>query len=314
MSSTATILLADIGGTHSRFALLGANGRPDQVVSWDNDDYGSLEIAIAAYIAKVAAKPQAAVIAVAGPVAGRDIALTNRSWQFNLDMLARRFGFSRIDAINDFEAQAWALGQLREGDTRIIGSAAQVTRGVKVVLGPGTGLGVAALVPLVDGGWQPVATEGGHVSFGAANKDEEPVFARLLAEGPVAAESVISGAGMPRLHRALNPGAPTLTAENIVARAQGGDAAAKATIALFVRLFGRFAGDVALIFKATGGVYVAGGVTGKLGALFDEAAFRAAFDAHPPYGDLMKSIPTYLVTAKNPGLLGCAAFALAQIA
>jgi len=314
MSSTATILLADIGGTHSRFALLGSNGRPDQVVSWDNDDYGSLEIAIAAYIARVGAKPQAAVIAAAGPVAGRDIALTNRSWQFNLDTLARRFGFSRIDAINDFEAQAWALGQLREGDTRIIGTAAQVTRGVKVVLGPGTGLGVAALVPLADGSWQPIATEGGHVSFAAANKDEEPVFARLLAEGPVSAESVISGSGMPRLHRALHPGAPVMSAEAIVAKAQAGEAAAKATIQLFVRLFGRFAGDVALIFKAVGGVYVAGGVTGKLGALFDEAAFRAAFDAHPPYGDLMKSIPTLLVTAKNPGLLGCAAFALARIA
>jgi Glucokinase len=78
-----------------------------------------------------------------------------------------------------------------------------------------------------------------------------------------------------------------------------------------VRLFGRFAGDMALTFKAVGGVYVAGGVTGKLGALFDEAAFRAAFEAHPPYEALMRSIPTYLVTARNPGLLGCAALATA---
>lgn len=311
MSKSAPILLADIGGTHSRFALLGSNGRPAETVSWDNNDYGSLQDAIADYVAKLSTKPKAAVIAVAGPITGRDIALTNRAWHFNLDALAQLFGFTRIDAINDFEAQAWALGALQDGDCRVIGKATQapITRGVKVVLGPGTGLGVAALVPLADGSWQPVATEGGHVSFGAANKEEEPVFARLHADGPVSAESVVSGSGLPRLHRALNPGASMLPAEEIVAQAQAGQAPAEMTIGLFVRLFGRFAGDVALTFKATGGVYVAGGVTAKLGRLFDEASFRAAFEAHPPYQALMQSIPTYLVTAKNPGLIGGAALA-----
>lgn len=312
---SSAVLLADIGGTHSRFALLGANGRPDQVVSWDNDDYASLEAAIGAYLTKLPQQPQAAVLAAAGPISGRDVALTNRHWHFNLDQLAKRFGFSQIHAINDFEAQAWALGQLREGDTRAIGDNAQARplHGAKVVLGPGTGLGVAALVP-VGAGWHAIPTEGGHVSFGPASLDEEPIFARMQADGPLSAEMVISGSGMPRLHRAVNPGAAFLAAADIVAQAQAGDAAAKATIKLFVRLFGRFAGDMALTFKAVGGVYIAGGVTGKLGALFDEKIFRAAFEAHPPYGDLMRSLPTYLVTVSHPGLLGCAAFALAKVA
>jgi glucokinase len=96
-----------------------------------------------------------------------------------------------------------------------------------------------------------------------------------------------------------------------VARAQAGEPAAAATVALFVRLFGRFAGDVALLFKALGGVYVAGGVTGKLGNLFDENSFRAAFEAHPPYSGLLQTVPTFLVTVSHPGLLGCAALALA---
>ena len=93
-----TVLLADIGGTHSRFALLGAKGRPEQTVSWDNDGYRSLEDAIAAYIETLATKPEAAVMAVAGPITGLDIALTNRDWRFNLDRLAERFGLSTYDA------------------------------------------------------------------------------------------------------------------------------------------------------------------------------------------------------------------------
>ena len=306
-------LLADIGGTHSRFALLGSHGRPEQVVSWDNNSYASLEDAVTSYLATVKTRPQAAVLAVAGPVTGREIALTNRGWHFNLDDLASRFGFLDIQAINDFEAQAWALGQLQEGDYRSIGAAsaaAQSVRGVKVVLGPGTGLGVAALVPLAKG-WLPLATEGGHMSFGAASKDEEPVFARLHESGPISAEMVVSGMGLPRLHKALHPGATAASAEAVVAQAQAGDAAAAATIRLFVRLLGRFAGDVALTFKALGGVYIAGGVTGKLGALFDEKIYRAAFEAHPPYGDLLKSIPNYLITVAHPGLIGCAALAMA---
>lgn len=313
MSNASPVLLADIGGTHSRFALLADPGRPEQVVSWDNDRFSGLDDAIAAYLTDVSSKPVAAVLAVAGPVTGRKIALTNRDWLIDLDHLAARFQFSRADAINDFEAQAWALTQLHRDDYRNLGdaSSARSVPGVKVVLGPGTGLGVAALIP-VGAGWQPIATEGGHVSFGAASKDEEPVFARLHESAPVSAESVVSGSGLPRLHCALNPGAPALPAETIVKQAQAGDAAAAATIRLFVRLLGRFAGDMALTFKAIGGVYIAGGVAGKLGLLLDEKILRNAFEAHPPYGALLKSIPTYLVTVAHPGLIGCAAFATAK--
>ena len=138
------------------------------------------------------------MLAVAGPITGREIALTNRNWHFNLDELAKRFGFSDIHAINDFEAQAWALGQLQSGDYRVIGRPRthQPLHGVKVVLGPGTGLGVAALVPVGARAGRRLPTEGGHVCFGAASKDEEPIFARLRVSGPVSAEMVISGSGL----------------------------------------------------------------------------------------------------------------------
>ena len=313
MVKASSVLLADIGGTHSRFAMLAAGGRPERVVSWSNDGFDSPEAAIAAYIADLGEKPKAAMFAVAGAVTGRTIALTNRGWHFNLDDLAKRFGLSPLDAINDFEAQAWALGRLQPGDYVAIGDSARAgsSQGVKVVLGPGTGLGVAALLP-VAGGWQAVPTEGGHVSFGAASQDEEPIFARLHRDGPVSAETVISGSGLPRLHLAVNPGAAPLASADIVAKALAGDPAAAATIRLFVRLLGRFAGDVALTFKAVGGVYIAGGVTGKLGVLFDAEIFRAAFEMHPPYGALLQGVPTYLITVAHPGLIGCAACAMAR--
>jgi glucokinase len=302
------VLLADIGGSTSRFAYANSGGRPESVLSFTNDRVAGIEAAIAHYLGSIDVRPHAAVLAVAGPVDGDEIALTNRAWQFRLPELGARFGFAPVHAINDFEALAWALPHLRGGDMRPLGKAGQAP-GVKVVLGPGTGLGVAALVP-AGSSWQVVASEGGHASFGPGAPEEEPVFARLRAEcGHVSAECVLSGPGLMRLHRALHPGATPLSCEEIVASARAGDQAARTTVALFVRLLGRFAGDVALTFKATGGVYVCGGVSVGLGSLLDGATFRAAFEAHPPYQALLGAIPAAVIVCAEPGLVGCAAIA-----
>ncbi|HZS63526.1 MAG TPA: ROK family protein [Xanthobacteraceae bacterium] len=309
-SAAGQVLLADIGGTHSRFAVASPGGRPERIAVFANQDFTGLEAAIAAYLAEHAVHPDSAVLAVAGPVDGHEIALTNCPWRFRLDVLAERFALRHVQAINDFEALAWALPQLRAEDLRRLGpeGPAGASDSAKVVLGPGTGLGVAALVPTGDA-WQSVASEGGHVSFGPDAPDEYPIFALLRARGRVSAETILSGPGLARLHAALNPQAPALAPESVVAQAQLGDRAALASTRLFVRLLGRFAGDAALIFKATGGVYLAGGVAPALGALFDEDIFRAAFEAHPPYAALLAAIPTFLITCAQPGLLGCAALA-----
>ena len=248
------------------------------------------------------------MLAVAGPVDGDEIALTNRAWQFRLPDLAARFGLAPVHAVNDFEALAWALPMLRQSDTRPLGEAGQA-HGVKVVLGPGTGLGVAALVPAGSAGRWSQARAAMPPSA-PARTEEEPVFARLRDRcGQVSAEMVLSGPGLMRLHRALHPDADAADCEAIVASAHGGEPAARATAALFVRLLGRFAGDVALTFKATGGVYVCGGVALGLGALLDGATFRAAFEAHPPYQKLLGAIPAAVITCAEPGLVGCAAVA-----
>jgi glucokinase len=303
------ILIADIGGSTTRLALADLGGRPDHIIRFENDDITGIEAAIETYVARMSARPRRAVLAVAGPVEGEEIALTNRAWRFRRDTLASRFGFSRVDIINDFQAVAWSLPSLHADELLALGAATTPHAGPKVALGPGTGLGVAALVPN-GGGWIAVPTEAGHMSFGPAHDDEIAIL-RSVGKGSLAvsAEMAVSGRGLERLYHAMNPDLPEQPARGVVAAAQAGDKAAIAVIDMFVRLFGRFAGNVALAYRANGGVYIAGGVARRFGALFDSAIFRRAFEAHPPFEHWLAGIPTFLVTYTEPGLLGCAAYA-----
>jgi glucokinase len=308
-SVMSSVLLADIGGSNSRFALASPGGRPERILIIDNDAHASLEAGIAHYLEETGARPRAAVLAVAGPIDGENVALTNRAWRFHRSELASAFGFSRLHIVNDFEAVAWSLPNLGASDTRPLGKPATPREGVKIVLGPGTGLGVAALLP-AEGRWHVVASEGGHASFGPQAADEFEVFARLLREHrSISAETIVSGPGLVRLARALDPQTACREPKTIVASALAREPSAQAAARLFVRLLGRFAGGLALTFKAFGGVYITGGVAGALGPLLDEPQFRAAFEAHPPYEPLLAGIPTLLVTCPEPGLTGCAALA-----
>jgi glucokinase len=302
-------LLADIGGSKSRFALANSAGRPERILVVENDTVPDLEAAVARYLDETGARPRAATLAIAGPIDGEEVALTHRAGRFRRGEFARRFGLSQLRVVNDFEAIAWALPRLGAAETRPLGRPTMMREGVKLVLGPGTGLGVAALLP-AGGRWHVVASEGGHASFGPQAADEVEVFARLReARGGVSAESVLSGPGLVRLARALDPRAACHESETIVASALAREPSAQAATRLFVRLLGRFAGSLALTFKALGGVYITGGVAGGLGPLLDEPQFRAAFEAHPPYETLLQAIPTLLVTCEEPGLIGCAALA-----
>jgi glucokinase len=303
------ILIADIGGSTTRLALADPGGRPDHIIRFENDDIAGIEVAIEQYLAGQAARPRRAVLAAAGPVEGDEIVLTNRDWRFRRDTLARKFGFSRVDVINDFQAVAWSLPKLRPEELQALGTATTPDAGPKVALGPGTGLGVSALVPNGKN-WIAVATEGGHISFGPAHEDEIAIL-RSVGGGSLAvsAEMAVSGRGLERLYHAMNPDLPAQPARGVVAAAQAGDQAAIAVIAMFVRLFGRFAGDIALAYRASGGVYIAGGIARRFGALFDSAVFRRAFEAHPPFETWLVGVPTFLVTYTEPGLLGCAAYA-----
>ena len=303
-------LVADIGGSKSRFAIANSSGALEHLLVIHNDTAADLDAAVSRYLEETGAQPRAATLAVAGPVDGEEVVLTNRTnWRIRRVEFAERFGLSELCLLNDFEAIAWALPHLGPAHTRPLGKDVPAREGVKVVLGPGTGLGVAALLP-ADGRWHVIASEGGHTSLGPQAPDEAEVFARLRDEcGSVSAETVLSGAGLVRLARALDPQAACHAAETIAASALAREPAAQAAARLFVRLLGRFAGGLALTFKALGGVYIAGGVAGGLGPLLDEPQFRAAFEAHPPHQALLETIPTLLITCEEPGLIGCAAHA-----
>jgi glucokinase len=307
LQQTSPTLVADIGGTNSRFALAYPHGRLESIRAVHNNTVPDLESAVASYLKEVGVHPRAATFAIAGPIDGEEIALTNRTWRFRRPDFAKKFNFASFRVINDFEAVAWALTQLAPDQTRGLGAAALRHDGVKVVLGPGTGLGVAALIPIA-GRWRVLASEGGHASFGPQAPDEFPVFARLHEEcAQVSAEMVLSGPGLMRLARALEPKNSYANPEAILAGAAAGDKSARIAVQLFIRLLARFAGGLALTFKALGGVYIAGGVSHGLAALIDEAQFRAAFEAHPPHEPMLRNIATVLVTFPEPGLLGCAA-------
>ncbi len=305
-----TTLVADIGGSKSRFALANSSGDLEHVLVIENDTVADLDAAVARYLEETGAHPRAATLAVAGSVDGEEVVLTNRTgWRLRRGEFAERFGFSQLRVLNDFEAVAWALPHLGAAHTRPLGTPVEAREGVKVVLGPGTGLGVAALLP-ADGRWHVIASEGGHVSFGPQARDETAMFAKLSEEcGAISAETVLSGPGLVRLARALDPRAGRHQPETIVASALAREPSAHAAARMFVRLLGRFAGGLALTFKALGGVYITGGVAYGLGPLLDEPQFRAAFEAHPPHESLLKTIPTLLITCPQPGLIGCAALA-----
>jgi glucokinase len=308
-----TILVADIGGTTCRFAMVGPDGRPERVIRFPGREVADMGAAITRYMTEAAVRPQVGVLALAAPVDSDEVVLTNRDWRFRLSALRAQLGFAELHAINDFAAVAWALPGLRADDVKPIGPVADSRHGVKVACGPGTGLGVAALVP-ENGSWRVISSEGGHISFGPADDKDDAIFVRLRATTPhLTAEMVLSGPGFTRLHGALHPDAAPLASEEILRRATAGDAAAGLTVATFVRLLGRFAGDVALMFKATE-VYLAGGVGEGVAPLIDAAEFRYAFQAHPPYQSLLATVPTFVITERTPGLIGCAVYAQQRIA
>ncbi len=307
------LLVGDIGGTHGRFALAAADLRPERTGVEEGDAHPDFASALAAYLQKSGVTADVAAFAVAGPVtAGETARVTNRrNWTFDVEDLKRRFGFSRVVVMNDFVAQAAALPHLTGEELVALGPALPPPHGLKVAVGPGTGLGVAALAP--DGaGWRPLPGEGGHVELAAVNDREWAAFELIRRElGRVEAEAAISGPGLARLHRALaqldGADAAQASAADIVEAAGRGEGRSLETARLFLDMLARFCGDLALTYAAEGGVYVCGGVAPKMLGLIDHAAFRAAFEAKAPHEELMRKIATAVVVSPAAGLLGCAA-------
>ena len=216
--------------------------------------------------------------------------------------------------LNDFEAQALSLPTIPEGWERRIGPLKFGSEGPQVILGPGTGLGVAALVE-ADGRFTPVSSEACHIDFGPISAEEYALWPHLeRAHGRITSESVISGAGLARVHRArmMAKGAPIRTSgrrPSLRRRSPNPNGEEAASLRLYWHIVARFAGDMAVTFVATGGVTLSGGVLPRVVNFLDEAAFRQAFEAKAPVDGLAKRIPTRLVTREDAVLVGMAAIA-----
>lgn len=307
-------LLGDIGGTNARFALAHGDGSPlTDEMTLPTGQFPDLAAAAQAYLQQVGqAAVQEACIAIANPIDGDVLKMTNNHWQFSIEATRQALGLDKLLMLNDWEAMAMAAPALRGPDLEQIGSGEPVPDAPKGLIGPGTGLGVSSLVRSRRGDWVPIAGEGGHVSLSPTCEREADILRILWRTYPhVSAERAISGMGLENLYRAIcelnRTEAEPLTAAQVTARAlTAKDSACEEALERMCRLLGNAAANLAVTLGARGGIYIGGGIVGRLGDYFAQSGFRAAFEAKGRFEGYMQRIPTYVIRAEQPALIGCA--------
>jgi glucokinase len=309
------VLVGDIGGTNARFAMLLANGEAISFDSVRTADFANIDIAIRDTILPNApSAPKTAILAIAGPISGDEIELTNCPWVVRPYVMMEMLGLKDIIVINDFEAQALAVAALGPEHLEQIGGGAAVEGASRVVLGPGTGLGVAGLIN-ISGTWYPVPGEGGHVDMGPRTPRDYQVYPHIEAlDGRVSGEQILCGRGLVSLYRAvcISDGVAPQYAQpqDVTAAAfNGADPRAAETLDLFSAYLGRLAGDLALIFMARGGVYLSGGIAQKIIPVLKSGSMRAAFDNKAPHSAFMRETPVFVITHPLAAVAGLSAYA-----
>jgi glucokinase len=300
-------LLGDIGGTNARFALLdGAALGPTRSVAVE--DYPRFDQAVAEFLGRAGAAPlSGAVLAVAGAVENNHASMTNSRWVIDAAALRSAFGFDRIRIVNDFEATAWSLPHLVATDLLAIGGGERVAQAPAVVLGPGTGLGLACFVP---GGSIVVSTEGGHATLPGMSRREDAVIAHLRERfDHVSAERAVSGPGLANLYQALGAldGAdvPMRSGIEITDAALNGSCVfCREALDMFCAMLGTVAGNAALTFGGRGGVYIAGGITPRIADYLARSQFRARFEAKGRFRPYVAAIPSSVIMHPEPAFIG----------
>ncbi|CAH0271875.1 Glucokinase [Massilia sp. Bi118] len=311
-------LLADIGGTNARFALELGPGRVNHIEVLACSAYPTIGDAMRAYLAlpevAAAGAVRHAAIAIANPVMGDMVRMTNHHWEFSIEALRRECGFDTFVVVNDFEALAMALPWLLDSDKVQVGGGAPVTGAPIGLLGAGTGLGVSGLVPAPDGkSWTALRSEGGHVTFSPANETEVAILQYAWREFEhVSAERLLSGAGVELIYRALadyrKVAAEPLDAPEISRRALAGECAiCEEVVEVFCGMLGTVAGNLAVTLGAQGGVYIGGGIVPRLGERFARSCFRRRFEQKGRFAGYLAAVPTYVITAEYPAFLGVSA-------
>ncbi len=307
-------LLADVGGTNARFAWQAGPGAPiEQVRILACAEHATLASAMRAYLTMEACgQPAQVAIAIASPISGDRVTMTNHHWSFSQAELQADFALDTLRVLNDFTALALALPALPADELRAVGGGEARIGAAKALIGAGTGLGVSGLLPDGRGGWVPVQGEGGHVTLPAESERELLVMAGVRRlYGHASAERVLCGQGLLDAYRLLcsadGVASPACQSPAEVTRCalEGSDAQAHEALTLFCALLGSAAGNLALTLGALGGVYIGGGIVPRLGEWLLTTPFRARFDQKGRYTAYLQAIPVSVITSpQSPALLG----------
>ena len=306
-------LLADIGATHARFALETEPGLLQAVRVLKCNDFAGFLPLLKSYLAEHKdIKLQHAALAVANPIEGDLVQMTNRDWSFSIEAVRRETGLHTLLVVNDFTALAMSLPGISSNERVQVGAGAPAENSVIGVLGPGTGLGVSGLIPTADG-FVTLGSEGGHVSFAPSDEREYIILKRAWQHWRhVSAERLVSGPGMELIYQALaehqGRQVSNLTVQDILTQGlQHGDALCMETLEVFCGMLGGVAGDLAVTLGATGGIYIGGGIVPRMGEWFASSPFRSRFEAKGRFAKYLGQIPTYVITTPNPAFQGVSA-------
>lgn len=309
------VLIADIGGTNARFGLVERPGEPHRELG--TSPTGAHADPITAIrevaLAGLECTPRTAILAIAAPIEGDLVRFTNSPWVIEPKRLVAELGFTDVVVVNDFEAQGLALPSLGGDDVVAIGGGTVHADATKLVVGPGTGLGVGVLVHS-RGVWIPVPGEGGHVTFAPRGARERAIVGLLAQDlGRVSAEHMLNGAGLVRIHRAIRliDGGPVeaLGPAAVTAAALDGEPTAVEVMEIFAAALGRFAGDMALVCLPHGGVHIAGGIPPRVLPFLTDGRFRTAFEDKAPHRATVAGLATRVIVHPVPAFLGLSAFA-----
>ncbi|GAB6847963.1 MULTISPECIES: bifunctional transcriptional regulator/glucokinase [Paraburkholderia] len=312
-------LLADIGGTNARFALETGPGDISQVMVYPCAEYPGVAEVIKKYLKDTKiGRVNHAAIAIANPVDGDQVRMTNHDWSFSIEATRRALGFDTLLVVNDFTALAMALPGLTDAQRVQVGGGQRRPNSVIGLLGPGTGLGVSGLIP-ADDRWIALGSEGGHASFSPQDEREDLVLQYARKKwSHVSFERVAAGPGIEVIYRALAARdkkrvAASLDTSEVVKRALQGDELSAEAVECFCGILGTFAGNIAMTLGSLGGIYIGGGVVPRLGEFFERSSFRQRFEAKGRFETYLANIPTYVITAEYPAFLGVSAILAEQL-
>ncbi|WP_199104232.1 glucokinase [Aquitalea sp. ASV11] len=312
-------LLADIGGTNARFALETAPGVLEDILVLPCASHPTLEAAMRSYLAEVGTRAVAhAAIGIANPVTDDWVQMTNHHWAFSIEATRQALGLTSLIVINDFTALALSLPHLPRQELVQVGGGEAISGSPLALIGPGTGLGVSALLPY-PGGYMPLAGEGGHVSFAPFDEREAAIWRYARdRHGHVSAERLLSGPGLVLIYHALaalagEPG-QDLSAADITTRGLSGDCPrCRETLDAFCAMLGTAAANLALTLGARGGVYLGGGIVPRLIDYFKTSPFRPRFEDKGRFSAYLAGIPVFVINSRYPALIGASAALAAHL-